>query len=124
MTLKMRRASRHRPVASGAIILSDDTPRIVPRFTVKIPSTRTGWMKFWSTSATGIAGVVFNANANADGFNGARTMHKLTLTDLLTPFQYSRRPARTRKYTSKNSGARCFGIEPLFSGQWAVVSGQ
>ena len=63
------------------VILSDDNPRMVPRFEIKIPSTRTGWMKFWSLNNNGgIAGVVFNANANADGFNGARTLHKLTLT--------------------------------------------
>ena len=63
------------------VILSDETPRMVPRFEIKIPSTRTGWMKFWSLNANGgIAGVVFNANANADGYNGGRTLHKLTLT--------------------------------------------
>ncbi len=62
------------------VILSDDNPRMVPRFEIKIPSTRTGWMKFWATANLGIAGVVFNANANADGYNGGRTLHKLTLT--------------------------------------------
>lgn len=61
------------------IILSDDTPRLVPRFSIHIPKSTTGWMKFWSLSGTGIAGVVFNSNRTDGGYNGARTLHKLTL---------------------------------------------
>jgi len=60
------------------IILSDTTPRLVPRFTIHIPASKTGWMKFYSLNRTGIAGVIFNSNQTG-GFNGARNLHKLTL---------------------------------------------
>jgi hypothetical protein len=61
------------------VILSDDNPRTVPRFTLKIPATRTGWMKFYSTGFVAITGVIFNSNTTAGGYNGARSLHKLTL---------------------------------------------
>jgi uncharacterized repeat protein (TIGR01451 family) len=54
--------------------------RASPRFDDKIPSGRSGWMKFFMTGAGGMVGVSFHANATDGGFNGARMMHKLTLT--------------------------------------------
>ena len=48
-----------------------------------IPSGRSGWMKFWSTSDFGLLGAVFNFNPNtatgASAFTGAHNLHKLTL---------------------------------------------
>ena len=75
--------------------LSNNFPRTAPRFEQAIPAGRSGWMKFWSTSAVdqrpfgsdsdsrAITGAVLNANSNAgasaNAFNGGRNLHKLTL---------------------------------------------
>jgi hypothetical protein len=61
-------------------ILSDAFPRTTPRFEAHIPSGQSGWMKIWSTLDVGLIGVAFNSNTTPNGFNGAHTLHKRTLT--------------------------------------------
>ncbi len=62
-------------------VLSDDFPKTVPRFEIKIPAGQSGWMKIFNpTAAIGMIGAVFNSNTTAPGFNGAHMMHKTTLT--------------------------------------------
>jgi len=67
-----------------AFSISNTEPRTVPRFETFIPSGRSGWMKLWASSDRGILGVsmIYNANAaaQANAFNGAHNLHKLTLT--------------------------------------------
>lgn len=66
-------------------VLSNDTPRTTPRFDLVIPSGRSGWMKFFPQSSVGVVGVAFRSNTTDAGFNGAHTLHKLTLgTDAYT----------------------------------------
>jgi hypothetical protein len=65
--------------------LSNNFPRVVPRFDVIIPAGQTGWLKFWATpTQVGILGASINFNANAGtgsgAFNGGKNMHKLRLT--------------------------------------------
>jgi hypothetical protein len=64
--------------------LSNNFPRLTPRFENFIPAGRSGWMRLYSTSDIGLLGAVlnFNANAgtNAGAFNQGRNLHKLTLT--------------------------------------------
>lgn len=62
-------------------ILSNDSPKTVPRFDLIIPALRTGWMKIWQTSDLAMVGVSFNSNTGAAaGINGGHTLHKLTLS--------------------------------------------
>jgi hypothetical protein len=61
-------------------VLSNDLPRTSPRFELKIPSNSSGWLKLWSQSDIAIVGMSFNSNTTATGFNGAHTLHKLTLS--------------------------------------------
>ena len=60
-------------------------PRTTPRFEVIIPANQTGWLKLWAIANNAIIGAVFTRNPtaaqNQNAFNGARNMHKLTLTD-------------------------------------------
>jgi len=67
-----------------AFSISNTEPRTVPRFETFIPSGRSGWMKLWAASDRGILGAMMNFNANAaaqaNAFNGAHNLHKLTLT--------------------------------------------
>jgi hypothetical protein len=61
-------------------------PRLTPRLSTIIPPQRTGWAKFWATSAIsssnpggrGIIGAVL-VKGDADGYNGGRNLHKLTV---------------------------------------------
>jgi len=59
-------------------------PRTTPRFERIIPANSTGWLKFWATSDVPIVGAIFTRNPNSatdqNAFNGARTLHKLTLS--------------------------------------------
>jgi len=63
--------------------LTNDFPRVVPRFTVIIPQNATGWTKFWPLAPVAVVGAVLNYNPNAGtapgGFTGGHTLHKLTL---------------------------------------------
>ncbi|MEP7339947.1 MAG: S8 family serine peptidase [Acidobacteriota bacterium] len=68
--------------------LTDNFPRVTPRFTQFIPAGRSGWLKIFSTSDQAIIGASLNYNANAlasaGAFNGAHNLHKLTLTTAAT----------------------------------------
>jgi hypothetical protein len=62
-------------------VLSNTFPgRASPRFDDKIPTGRSGWLRFFMTGAGGMVGVSIRANATDTGFNGAHMLHKLTLT--------------------------------------------
>jgi hypothetical protein len=64
--------------------LSNNFPRLAPRFEQFIPAGRSGWAKFFSLSDIGLLGASINFNPNAataaNAFNGGHNMHKLTLT--------------------------------------------
>jgi hypothetical protein len=64
--------------------LSNNFPRLTPRFENFIPAGRSGWMRLYSTSDIGLLGAVLNYNpnatTNAGAFNQGRNLHKLTLT--------------------------------------------
>ena len=64
--------------------LSNNFPRIAPRFETFIPAGRTGWVKVYSQSDLGILGAAINLNANAassaGAFNGGHNLHALTLS--------------------------------------------
>ncbi|MEP7273558.1 MAG: DUF11 domain-containing protein, partial [Acidobacteriota bacterium] len=62
-------------------VLGDDFPKTVPRFELKIPTAQSGWMKIWNPGAdVALIGAAFNSNTTGPGFNGAHTLHKLTLS--------------------------------------------
>jgi hypothetical protein len=66
--------------------LSNNFPRLAPRFEQFIPAGRSGWAKFYSTADTvALLGSVINYNPNAgtaaNAFNQGHNMHKLTLTN-------------------------------------------
>ena len=64
--------------------LSNNFPRIAPRFETFIPAGRTGWFKVFSQSDIGILGSAINFNANAassaGAFNSGHNLHALTLS--------------------------------------------
>jgi hypothetical protein len=64
--------------------LSNNFPRIAPRFDQFIPAGRSGWAKFYSTSEIGLLGAQLNYNPNAEtaanAFNQGHNLHKLMLT--------------------------------------------
>jgi hypothetical protein len=64
--------------------LSNNFPRVTPRFEQFIPAGRSGWAKVFSQSDIGLSGAVINFNANAGAssgaFNQGHNLHKLTLT--------------------------------------------
>jgi hypothetical protein len=68
--------------------LSNNFPRVAPRFENFIPAGRSGWAKFYSQSDVAILGATINFNPNAgtaaNAFNGGHNMHKLTLTTTAT----------------------------------------
>ena len=64
--------------------ISNNFPRITPRFETFVPAGRTGWVKFYNqTGQVGILGAAINLNANAassaGAFNGGHNLHHLTL---------------------------------------------
>ena len=67
-----------------AFSISNTEPRTVPRFETFIPSGRSGWMGLWAANDFAILGASINFNANAaaqaNAYNGASNLHKLTLT--------------------------------------------
>ncbi|MCG3159686.1 MAG: hypothetical protein JMDDDDMK_00701 [Acidobacteria bacterium] len=80
-------------------VISSNFPRTVPRVETAISAGRSGWMKFYSTSATDLSsiglpaatpasllGAAINHNgdagANANAFNGGHNLHKLTLNPI------------------------------------------
>jgi hypothetical protein len=64
--------------------LSNNFPRITPRFDQFVAAGHSGWVRLYSLSDQGILGAVFNANPNsgssAEAFTQGRNLHKLTLT--------------------------------------------
>lgn len=64
--------------------LSNNFPRIAPRFETFIPAGRTGWFKVFSQSDIGILGAAINSNPNAGSsagaFNSGHNLHHLTLS--------------------------------------------
>jgi hypothetical protein len=64
--------------------LSNNFPRIAPRFDQFIPAGRSGWAKFYATGELGLLGAQINFNPNAgtaaNAFNQGHNLHKLTLT--------------------------------------------
>ncbi len=64
--------------------LSNNFPRVTPRFEQFIPAGRSGWLKVFSQSDIALLGAVLNFNANAGtaagAFNQGHNLHKLTLT--------------------------------------------
>ncbi|MEP7342894.1 MAG: SdrD B-like domain-containing protein [Acidobacteriota bacterium] len=64
--------------------ISNNFPRLTPRFEQFIPAGRTGWFKLYSQSDFGLSGAILNANPNATttagAFNQGHSLHKLTLT--------------------------------------------
>jgi hypothetical protein len=65
--------------------ISNNFPRIVPRFDQFIPAGRTGWMKISSTTDAGILGAAINLNPNAgtdaNAFNYGHNLHASTLAE-------------------------------------------
>ncbi len=66
--------------------LTNNAPRLTPRFETIIPAGRSGWLKLSATDTTGgLLGSVFNCNpetgAVANAFNGGHNLHKLTFND-------------------------------------------
>lgn len=64
--------------------LSNNFPRLTPRFEQFVPAGRTGWLKLWTAGEFGILGTLLNYNPNTasspGAFNGGHNLHKLTLT--------------------------------------------
>ncbi len=64
--------------------LSNNFPRLAPRFETFIPAGRSGWFKVYSQSDIAMLGAAINSNANAaasaGAFNGGHNLHALTLS--------------------------------------------
>ena len=65
--------------------LTNNFPRVSPRFDQVIPAGQTGWNKLWVPDAdVAILGSMINRNPNAGtasgAFNGGHNLHKLTLS--------------------------------------------
>lgn len=64
--------------------LSNNFPRVTPRFETFIPAGRTGWARIYSQADIALLGAVINSNPNAaanpGAFNQGHNLHKLTLT--------------------------------------------
>jgi len=66
------------------VSLSNNFPRVTPRFETVIPAGSTGWLKLWSPVGIALLGAQINfnpnASANAGAFNQGHNLHKLTLS--------------------------------------------
>ena len=64
--------------------VTNNFPRITPRFEQFVQAGRSGWLKLYSTNDQGILGAAINFNPNAasaaGAFNQGHNLHKLTLT--------------------------------------------
>jgi hypothetical protein len=64
--------------------ISNNFPRITPRFETLVPAGRSGWLKLFSASDHAILGAAINFNPNAaaseGAFNQGHNLHKLSLT--------------------------------------------
>jgi hypothetical protein len=65
-------------------IISNNFPRITPRFEQFVASGHSGWLRLYSLSDQGILGAALNANrgvgTSAEAFQQGRNLHKLTLS--------------------------------------------
>jgi len=68
--------------------ISNNFPRIAPRFEQFVPAGRSGWFKVWMPGLFGITGAVINFNANASSssgaFNQGHNLHALTNTNTMS----------------------------------------
>ncbi len=60
-------------------IVSNNFPRVVPRYEQIVPAGRSGWLKLCAESDQGVLGSMINFNG-AGGFNNGHNLHFLTLT--------------------------------------------
>lgn len=67
--------------------ISNNFPRITPRFETFIPPGRTGWIRMYSQNDQGILGSAINFNAgsavSSGAFNQGHNLHKLTFTSAM-----------------------------------------
>ena len=68
--------------------ITNNFPRITPRFETFVPAGRTGWLKIFNqTGAVGITGAAINSNPNAassaGAFNQGHNLHHLTLNNTM-----------------------------------------
>src|SRR5205085_5946246 len=65
--------------------ITNNTPRITPRFDQFVPAGRTGWFKVWVPGLFGITGAILNTNPNsgtsAGAFGQGHNLHVLTNTN-------------------------------------------
>ena len=69
--------------------ITNNFPRITPRFETFVPAGRTGWAKIYNqTGAIGITGAAINFNPNASSsagaFNQGHNLHHLTLNNSMS----------------------------------------
>lgn len=60
-------------------IVSNNFPRVVPRYDQFVPAGRSGWLKLWAESDQGLLGSLINFNA-VGGFSNGHNLHFLTMT--------------------------------------------
>jgi uncharacterized repeat protein (TIGR01451 family) len=64
--------------------ITNNFPRIAPRFEQFVPAGRTGWFKLYAVDDQAILGAAINFDRNGEGssgvFNEGHNLHKLTLT--------------------------------------------
>jgi hypothetical protein len=63
--------------------LSNNFPRVSPRFEQFIPAGRTGWLKLWAANEVALVGAALtrndNAQTSANAFEGGHNLHVLRL---------------------------------------------
>ena len=68
-----------------AFTINDTDVRTAPRPSVHVPANSSGWVKFWSTSTSGIFAFAATAKAGLadvpNAFAGGRNLHKLRFTN-------------------------------------------
>lgn len=68
--------------------LSNNFPRLTPRFETFVPAGRSGWLKIWAGDGVAIIGAQHNRNDNSGAspaaFEGGHNLHKLTLLPTAT----------------------------------------
>ncbi|MBL8187992.1 MAG: proprotein convertase P-domain-containing protein [Acidobacteria bacterium] len=70
-------------------VISNNFPRITPRFETFVPAGRTGWLRIYNqTGAIGMTGAAINLNNNAassaGAFNQGHNLHALTLNNQMS----------------------------------------
>jgi CSLREA domain-containing protein len=64
--------------------ITNNLPRITPRFEQFVPAGRSGWFKVWAPGLFGMTGALINSNpnagSNAGAFDQGHNLHKLTST--------------------------------------------